>query len=425
MQFVVERAAVKTAALEPASTASRFDRLALAVLLAMPALLPFGRLSELPMLVGGVWALVWWARGRLALDGQARTLVLAVFAAYWLPQLLSAPDALALRRAWGEVLIDLRYLPWLLFMAQVLSAPAQRTRAATGLGLVIALWVADALVQAVSGWSLSGPALADRISGLFGADNLKLGPTLASLAPFALLWAQRRWGVRGLWLLAIPVTAAVLLAGARAGWLSHALVLAILLWRSAGGGRRGWLTLVVAAVLGLGIVAGSAALSPRFAERLARSAAAFDGGWAGLDHALSGRLPIWSTSVAIAAAHPLNGIGVRGFRDAYAGYADPDDRWLGVPGGVLHPHQWLLEVQAETGLLGLLCWLAGIAAVWRAWRRAEAARRAEALAPVLGLVAALWPLNTHFAVYASYWGSVLLLLAGWCVAVLGAPRAPR
>ncbi|WP_267100756.1 hypothetical protein, partial [Xanthomonas sacchari] len=35
-------------------------------------------------------------------------------------------------------------------------------------------------------------------------------------------------------------------------------------------------------------------------------------------------------------------------------------------------HQIVLEVLAETGVIGLLLWLAGAAQAWRAWRYASA-----------------------------------------------------
>ena len=52
----------------------------------------------------------------------------------------------------------------------------------------------DALRADATGYSLGGAAERERLSGIFGADNLKLGPVLAALAPFVLLAARARFG---------------------------------------------------------------------------------------------------------------------------------------------------------------------------------------------------------------------------------------
>jgi O-antigen ligase len=114
-------------------------------------------------------------------------------------------------------------------------------------------------------------------------------------------------------------------------------------------------------------------------------------------------------------AHPVNGVGVRGFRVAYADHAAADDPWLRPEqgGAALHPHQVLLELFAETGVPGLLAWLLAAAVAIRAWRLADPATRERALAPALALAAMLFPLNTHFAFYSSFWG----LLFWWLLAL--------
>ena len=71
----------------------------------------------------------------------------------------------------------------------------------------------------------------------------------------------------------------------------------------------------------------------------------------------------------------------------------------------------MLEILAETGVLGLLLWLAGAAMAWRAWRYADAASRERARPAALALLVTVFPLNTHLAFYSAFWGSVLLLLA--------------
>ena len=78
---------------------------------------------------------------------------------------------------------------------------------------------------------------------------------------------------------------------------------------------------------------------------------------------------------------------------------------------VFHAHQIVLEVLSETGGLGLLLWLAGLALAWRAWRYADTHACENARPAMLALAVSLFPLNTHLAAYSTFWGGVLLLLA--------------
>src|SRR5690606_23101793 len=103
----------------------------------------------------------------LPLPGRAAALASVLFAAYWLPQLLSAPDALDRARAWKEVAVDLRYLPFLWAVAIAAADARGLQRIGTGLALIVAVWSVDALLQAASGtsalfWSLDSLQRVDR-----------------------------------------------------------------------------------------------------------------------------------------------------------------------------------------------------------------------------------------------------------------------
>lgn len=388
------------------------------------ALLPFGRSAEIGTFLCLLGCVLLFVRHPQALRQHAGArLLLWLLAAYVGAALLSAVDSIMPGKSWDTVAALLRFAPLGLYACFAIRREARLYALYGGLAIVVALWALDAWLQALTGWSLGGHAEAERISGIFGADNLKLGPVLAVLSPFALWVARQRWGWRGLVVAFLLLLGPVLLAGSRAAWLSYALVALAFGWREARSPLR-FAALAAAAMLALALAGGIAwQTSTRFHERMTRTLAAFDGQAQGLDQALSGRLDIWHASARMIVAHPWNGVGVRGFRYAYPHYAPPNDHFLvaepcGPGEGACHAHQLVLEVLTETGALGLLAWLAGTALAWRAWWHAGPAARTRAFPVSVALGAMLFPLNTHLAFYSAWWGLLFAWLLGlWCASL--------
>ncbi|HEY6941910.1 O-antigen ligase family protein [Dokdonella sp.] len=395
------------------------------LVIAAIVLLPVGRAAEAPIAIGAIGGLALLARGRLRFGDATVKLVLVLFGAYWLAALLSGFGAVAPGKTWSTVATTLRFLPFALFAAWALRDAARWPAAVAAVASVVVLWALDAWVQMATGYSLGGAAEAERVSGIFGAGNLKLGPALATLAPFALLAARARWRTRGLVFAYLFLAPPILLAGSRAAWLSYALVGALLAWHETRRPRR-FLAVCAIFALGLGAI-GALALhdSARFGARIERTLRVLQGTEAAVDEASAGRLSIWRTALAMSAAHPLTGVGARGFRYAYPDYAAEDDRFVDTASdtGASHAHQIVLEVASETGLVGLLLWLAGAYAALRAWRRADAAARERARAPALALVSMCFPLNTHLAFYSAWWGLLFWWLLALYCAALGAREA--
>jgi O-antigen ligase len=390
----------------------------------VPALLPFGRSAELGVFLSLVGAILLLARepGAIRYHPGAK-LFLWLFAAYAGAALISAVDAVAPGKSWGTVAGILRFAPLGVYTCFAMRRPGKVRALYMATAVVVAIWVLDAWMQAFTGISVAGHSNAERLSGIFGSDNLKLGPALAACAPF-LLWAVReRWGRLALLGAYLVTLGPVLLSGSRASWLCYGLVGLAFLWREAGNLKRfaaacaaGGVVLVIAGLLAWQV-------SPRFRERIAHTLPALSGTSQGVDAALTGRLAIWSTSLRLYAGHPVNGVGVRGFRVAYPAYAAPGDHFLtiekcGDGEGACHAHQVLLEVATETGTLGLLAWFAAAGVALRAWWRAGADARARAFPPAVALFAILFPLNTHMAFYSAWWGLLAAwLLAVWCAAL--------
>jgi O-antigen ligase len=382
------------------------------VVLAYVALWPTVGPAEAVLSLGALASMAVLSRrrfrdGTALLSREAWALVTALFFCYWLPELFSAFDAIDTARAWREVLQDLRYLPFMWLVAIAVASRPGRRLVFNGIGLITLFWMADAAVQAVSGYSLGGGNTSDRLSGIFGADNLKLGLVLATLSPFALDAAARRFHAAGWIAVALVLGIVIMLAGSRASWIVYGLVLLVSGWRLVG--KRRLLLVMLCGAAVASVLAFS--FSNQFESRIERSKAILSGDSHGVDEALSGRWSIWRAAGGMVRAHPVNGVGTRGFRDAYAQYAAPDDFWLSRgQGGALHAHQIVMEILSETGFLGLLLWLMGAALAVRAWRWALPNARARAAVPALALAVTAFPLNTSLAFYSNFWGGAFLLL---------------
>ncbi len=401
-------------------------------MIAFVALWPLPGIAEGVLVLGALYAAVRMVQLRLQgkqrlLSSPAWALTSILFLGYWLPQAFSAFDAIDPGTAWRKAAAGLRYLPFMWLVAIAVATPQRRALTLGGLALITGLWTVDALAQAIVGtsplfwsmdqlkWAFSGHglcapeemALVDRLSGVLGPCNLKFGQVLASLSPFLLFAASRRAGILGWSLVAAAVGVVLVLAGSRAAWLTYALVLVFSGWRLIG--VRGLLACLAVGAVAAVVLTVSV---PQVGDRVARTAMAWEGESDGVNQALSGRAQIWSAATCMIEAHPINGVGARGFRDAYPGCnPDPAAQEVWGAGPALHAHQILLEILSETGILGLLLWLAAVAQAWRAWRFAPPEARERARPAMLALAVTVFPLNTHLAFYSTFWGGLTLLLA--------------
>lgn len=387
-------------------------------------LLPFGRASELGVLVCILGALLFFARSRDAWKTHpGAKLLLALWSCYFVAALISAFDAIQPGKSWSTVAAILRFAPFGYYVCFAVRRESRVRVLYFATGVIAALWALDAWVQILTGYSLGGHAEAQRISGIFGADDLKLGLVLAVLSPFVAWAARERFGRAGLVVALLFLLGPILLAGERAAWLMFALVVVACFWRESESTVRFAAWIMCAAVIAALAVGIAWKTSPRFDQRMQRTLLAFDDSPQALDTASSGRLDIWRTALKMAWAHPVNGVGVRDFRFAYPKFARPGDRFLSIeacgPGqGACHPHQIVLEVLDDTGAIGVALWLFGVVLVVRAYRHADSRARFRAWPAAVGLFVMVFPVNTHLAFYSAWWGLLFWwLVALWCAAL--------
>jgi len=399
---------------------------------AVPILTTFSRAAEAAtalLVLAAPW-LLWNERHTLRHDPVWRWLGV-FFALYWVPMLLALPDAVDPAKSTSQTFVALRF-PLAAFTIVALTANVERLQRLYALvAVIVAFWLVAGLVDILAGLgSTSAASPGTRPHGPFGDDILRLGLYSALFLPFLLHPSAAASGARhpwlwtiGLWLAALVIFA----AGTRSGWIAAALAFGIWAhhrWRAGTPAqRRHGRALWIGAVLFVGLAGLITVYQPEVRSRVTQTGLAFSGRLADLDAASSYRLPIWRAAVKMAADHPLNGVGPRGFRAAYPAYAAPGDPFLGHGRlGASHAHQLQLAIMTETGALGLVAFIFGVMVFWRGWRRIPAEHRCLAAPPALALLLAVFPFNSHLDAYASdpallFWWLLAVYLAAWRLAV--------
>ena len=382
------------------------------------ALLPFRRLSEIPLSIFAI-SLAFLAkspanRARIA---QASKFILPLFLCYWIPMLISSFDSVYPEKSWSTSIAALRYLAAALAMSVLLAQPSARERVLRWTAWLLLFWAVDAFVQLFLGRDVFGIAMhPDRLNALFIKNYQFFGPTLAMLSPLVLEHARRRWRP---WAWAVSfalILGAVMIAGMRAGWLTMGLVLItymILMLRPENRELRQ--TMLTIPVLSVIVLTGAYFASPLFQERVDVIRAVTVDTGAALDESTMERIPIFKAALKMYREHPVNGVGVRAFPVAYMEYAEPDDvhiRKSGGKKGGRHAHNLVLEIMSDTGTIGLLGLLLAIAFLWKSRGNITPAEWRDAFPFALAVFLILFPFNSHFAIYGTYTSSLVWFLMG-------------
>jgi O-antigen ligase len=390
------------------------------------ALLPFGRLSEIPL---SAFALSLPFLARLPEHRQrirqVSIIVIPIFLCFWLPMVVSSFDSFIPQKSWVTTLAALRYLAAVLSMSVLLQADSARWRVIRWTSFLLVFWAVDGFIQLIFGNDIFGIAMnPDRLNALFVQKYQFFGPTLAMLSPLLLEHARRHWPAWA-WVGAFTLTlGAVLIAGMRAGWLAMGLVLVVYMWLMIRRENRDLRKVSLSIpILVISALIGSYLVSPLFQARLEQSLAITQGTQAAVSAASSLRVPIFETSITMYKNHPVNGVGVRAYPMAYMEYAAEDDVHIqnsGGKSGATHAHNLVLEVMSDTGSIGLLGLFGGFFLVVRFWRRMTPVKRNEAFPFALALALVLFPLNSHFALYGTYMSSLTWILFGlWAACIEG------
>lgn len=329
-----------------------------------------------------------------------------IFACLWIPMLLSIVDAESMGTA---IAATARYLIYLfagyLLITRFSLAGKPNPLLAGAFGILL-FWSLDGIFQLVTGVNFFGNELfeQERLTGMFGP---RLGFVLAVFSP-VFFHAVRTFGekIPMLWLTLIPYLVVILFGGSRVSWMllviSVALYLSLLYaMRVRLVSRKIVARLLLITALGVIAVLQTDWLKVRFTALSDLTSDDYET----VNLALSDRLPHWQTSVRMFQENPVNGIGVKGFKEAYLRYCSGDANPRG------QPHLFVLEVAAETGSLGLIGYGAFLVLVvgklWVLMRR----RSYEAVPWGIALLLAAFPLSATLSLYSHFMSAMIWYLA--------------
>lgn len=351
--------------------------------------------------------LVLWIRNRQQAWSSGFKWYLALFLCLWIPMLISTVDAESLR---STLSVSLRYLIYLLAGYFIIERLPLRSQADTILAVVLAIllfWMADGILQLITGENLFGRKSfeGNRLTGML--PGVKLGIVLAIFSP-VFFYGLHRFNrvIPGLWLMLIPYFIVILYGGSRVSWMLLALAV-VLYWLALGAQTLWFDRRRVLILLSLIMVVSLSSLlqSDWLRDRVTQLSGLLSNDYTAFNVAVSDRLPHWLGAARMFEQNQINGIGANGFADAYSHYSGGD------PIHRSQPHLFVLEVAAETGIIGLsgytiFCVLL-LTLMWRLKRQGQYA----VLPWALTLFLAAFPLSASLSLYAHFMSALIWYLA--------------
>jgi len=376
------------------------------------AWLPFTGGPRLPCLFLGLHGLWVISRtGRSLYEQLAQRRLRNVFGLLWFPVLLSVPGSLAVKDSLAVLAVLPLYYLVGISLVHSLTDATNREWLNKWVGIIILIWTVDGLIQYLFGKDMLFIPLSldGRVVGLFDT-NLRLSLYLSVLLPMLMTWILKRNQALAV-VIFLLVSIVVILSGARASWLMAAIVGFFLIQRVRF--RFKWPLVAASMLVMIAVVSSSHVVD----EKVAQTVTIKNIDYHDLDELLGYRLTIWNTALRMLQDRPLTGVGALAFDEAYDRYSQsPDDPFRTggwYPGGVWHAHQLYISIAAETGWVGLLSFIAIIVLSIYWYRKTSPEGRKLSWPYMVGLISAVFPLNSQPLLYKNWWFPILLLL--YCV----------
>lgn len=124
------------------------------------------------------------------------------------------------------------------------------------------------------------------------------------------------------------------------------------------------------------------------------------------------RVLIWEGSIRVSRAHWINGVGPRGFRYIVDDYIGSDNEYFisRVAHSSTHPHQIVLEILTETGVIGVIGYIIFLILILKEAMKLIRSNNFEDLPWVFPGIIAVFPINMHMAFYGNYMASLIWVL---------------
>lgn len=332
-----------------------------------------------------------------------------LFLCLWLPMFLALLDAEELYHSAKTTLLYIHFLFSCIFMVSELRKKETLQKVIFGIFIIMTFFCFDATLQFFTGENLFGyPYSSTILGGMFYPKNT-LAHFLALLSPVYFEYIRRHKNKYWKYICLLIYLCILLLGGKRSAWIMFlsggVLYTAYLMFISK---TIEYKKLLAPAILIIFVLSTLSLSYPPLKKRLIVTSGLFSGNYETINKATAMRLSIWETGIKIYSAHWINGIGSRGFRHAYANYADADNFFLSNGrSGQTHPHLTILEIVVETGVVGL----SGYILFWVIFAKYACyllrSKYTSGVAWLITVMLAILPYNAHLAFYGSYWASAI------------------
>lgn len=395
------------------------------------ALIPFGKLFWIPVFfafLGGFFDFI--KRRRLGLINNKEYAYFSVFLLFWIPALISVPQAYDVGRA-----VKFCFVYMALFMAgyYVLNrASTERLRnILIPLTVIVFIWVAAATVQMISSGVFFGESVGGRYQGLFG-DNMIMGYSLIPLVGLLVYgWAEKSKKIAFAFL--VFMIWGGLISGNRAAWVSFIVLLAVFFLVSWVRNRQVSLISFRLLIPGFVVFFGLCLFVVAYTDVGKRMQHTFafvsNPNIESLNASSAGRIEVWRTAISMAIDNIWTGVGARSFRYAFPDYA-PESKFVteAFDGsgfdyqGALYAHQIVLQIFADTGisgLVGVILFYLMVCFLFIKKIRVVSLIGAGFCASYLAMV---FPFNTHLNFYSNFFGAYFWLMTAIFVSILFEPK---
>lgn len=355
-----------------------------------------------------------------------------------IPMILSLFDAVAFNESLRKTVTFIMFYFTGVTIIISLANPRYRKYLLYSIFFLMCFWIFDAVWQSISGKNILGypydvrvgDKSLQRLTGVF-YPHKRIGIILANLSPFYFEFLRihshkRKW----ILLLIIPLIYVVILGGSRSSYIM--LLLSMILYASylVSIGTftritRNHVVIVLSIfILGGVILSNSNKVFTeekyQYLERRISSVGAFlSGDMNKAADEVDGRIEIWEGALWIIRDNWINGIGPRGFRYVADEYIEKREGYIisEYADTSTHPHQYVLEVLTETGIIGIIGYVIFLIILYRQvylYFRNDQYR--YFLPWTFPALIATMPVNMHKAFYSSYisvfiWVTVAIVMS--------------